>query len=148
MMNIDELNRRELRDTVARDIMGWMLSVNDNSPPVWLDRDGRFSGYLAAEPEYERDYTYQGDQRVYVPQVFMMGTSIWEPDNDANAARLVEEEIRRRNLMHHYILELMAICAPNMLLGNAPTYGDLWNMVHASAADRCRAALRAVVEDK
>ena len=66
--------------------------------------------------------------------------------SDLNAIRKVEEEIKRRDLMHHYILELMAICAPNMVLGGAPTYGDLWNMVHALAADRCRAALRTVVE--
>ena len=64
--------------------------------------------------------------------------------SDLNAAQRMEEEISRRNLMHHYILELMAICAPNMLLGHAPTYGDLWNMVHALAAERCRAALRVV----
>jgi hypothetical protein len=66
--------------------------------------------------------------------------------SDLNATHEMEEEIKRRNLMHHYILELMAICAPNMVLGGAPTYGDLWNMVHALAADRCKAALRTVVE--
>jgi hypothetical protein len=66
--------------------------------------------------------------------------------SDLNATHEMEEEIKRRNLMHHYILELMAICAPNMLAGHAPTYGDLWNMVHALATDRCKAALQVVVE--
>jgi hypothetical protein len=65
--------------------------------------------------------------------------------SDLNATREMEEEIKRRDLMHHYILELMAICAPNLALGGAPTYGDLWNMTHALAADRCRAALRALI---
>ena len=66
--------------------------------------------------------------------------------SDLNATYKMEEELKRRDLMHHYILELMAICAPNIALGAAPTYGDLWNMAHAMAADRCRAALRVVVE--
>ena len=66
--------------------------------------------------------------------------------SDLNATFKMEEELRRRDLMHHYVLELMAICAPNMALGGPPTYGDLWNMMHAMAADRCRAALRVVVE--
>ena len=66
--------------------------------------------------------------------------------SDLNATYKMEEELKRRNLMHHYLLELMAICAPNMVLGDAPTYGDIWNMTHAIAADRCRAALRVLVE--
>jgi hypothetical protein len=66
--------------------------------------------------------------------------------SDLNATYKMEEELKRRNLMHHYLLELMAICAPNMVLGGAPTYGDVWNMTHAIAADRCRAALRVLVE--
>jgi hypothetical protein len=66
--------------------------------------------------------------------------------SDLNATHKMEEELKRRNLMHHYLLELMAICAPNMALGAAPTYSDLWNMTHAIAADRCQAALRVVLE--
>jgi hypothetical protein len=66
--------------------------------------------------------------------------------SDLNATYKMEEELKRRNLMHHYMLELMAICAPNLVLGGAPTYGDIWNMTHAIAADRCRAALRVLVE--
>jgi hypothetical protein len=53
--------------------------------------------------------------------------------SDYNACRQMEDELERRGLVERYCKELDRLVGPG-----------IWWLIHASATDRCRAALLAV----
>jgi hypothetical protein len=68
------------------------------------------------------------------------------PNYTANldATYEMEEELQRRNLMHHYIVELAHECDADM---SVATFDMLWKLTHATPIQRVKAALRVVMKD-
>jgi len=61
--------------------------------------------------------------------------------SDADAARAVEEEVDRRGLAEAYVDHLLKQERPRLGIVDTLQYRDVWNVLHAGPARRCRAAL-------
>jgi hypothetical protein len=59
---------------------------------------------------------------------------------DPEAARLVEDEIERRELKCTYVTELLQLCGHYTMRGD---FNEYWDLVRAKPEQRCLAALRA-----
>ena len=69
----------------------------------------------------------------------------WRPDEDADDAREMEDELERRRLQGDYAFQLWRDCYPKVPGGGlAVMPRDLFPVIHATCAQRCRAALRTV----
>lgn len=118
---------RELDELVIRHIMNIPIveSVDlfsqEPFPAAWWVED---EGWYVA---YERDE----DGLIYMPL---------NPSEDIAAAWEVEEEINKRNLRVVYCQALKTV------MHSKDEYVGMFDFVHASPADRCKAALLAVME--
>lgn len=61
--------------------------------------------------------------------------------SDADAARAVEEEVDRRGLAEAYVDHLLKEERPGLGIVDTLRYRDVWNVLHAGPARRCRTAL-------
>lgn len=112
MTGDDGLEGRELDAAVARELFGRRVS--------WERADGEASLLLV-----------DGEERVPCPRY----------SSDAGAARSVEEEIDRRGLAEAYVDRLLKEERPELGIVDTLQYRDVWNVLHAGPARRCRAAL-------
>lgn len=111
-MNADGIDGRELDAAVAREVFGREVS--------WREADGRRTPLVV-----------DGDEPVPCPRY----------SSDPGAAREVEEELDRRGLAEAYVDHLLKEERPRLGIVDTLQYRDVWNVLHAGPARRCRAAL-------
>lgn len=112
MTDVGELDGRELDAVVAREVFGRDVA--------WRDVDGESVPVVV-----------DGDETVPCPPY----------SRDAGAARAVEEEVDRRGLAEDYVDRLLKEERPRLGIVDTLEYRDVWNVLHAGPARRCRAAL-------
>lgn len=119
---------REMDALVAERVMGWAIFTHNEgpNPPYWYREETDNHSFHLPIPKFSTDIA---------------------------AAYAMEERIEELGLTERYIVELARIACgydglPETLIRlQRGLYEDqIWAMVHASPADRCRAALRAVEE--
>lgn len=111
-MTPDELDGRELDAAVAREVFRREVR--------WRDEDG--------EPT---PMVVDGAEPVPCPPY----------SSCADAARDVEEELDRRGLAEAYVDRLLKEERPRLGIVDTLEYRDVWNVLHAGPARRCRTAL-------
>ena len=119
---------RELDALVAEKVMGWRKKTfpgGGGGFTAWVDENEKvmklISNSTMSETCYRCDY--------------------FRPSTDIAAAWEVEEEINKRNLRVAYCQALQ------MVIRSQKDYVTTFDYVHASPADRCKAALLAVMEE-
>lgn len=120
-MNIDTMTEREMDVAVAEHVMGHDVlggvTQHTKSGDTWETRE---NCYICAT----------GTKVIDLPHY----------TTDANATREMEAEIQRRGLWLEYTYALLGY--DNIEEMNTE---DLWKVITATPADRCRAALRVVL---
>ena len=119
---------RELDALVAEKVMGWRkktLPGGGGGFTAWVDENEKvmklISNSTMSETCYRCDY--------------------FRPSTDIAAVWEVEEEIDKRNLRVAYCQALQIV------IRSQKDYVTTFDYVHASPADRCKAALLAVMEE-
>lgn len=111
-MTPGDLEGRELDAAVAREVFRHEVR--------WRDQDGERTPLVSG-----------GDETVACPPY----------SSDTDAAREVEEELDRRGLAEAYVDHLLKEERPRLGIVDTLRYRDVWNVLHAGPARRCRAAL-------
>jgi hypothetical protein len=127
MTNIDAMTEREMDVAVATGVMGWIISERIKGHLNWQSDTGE------TWPVDDWDCDECGNT-----------TLGFRPTYNHGAAYEMEEELKRRDLMHHYIVELANECDADM---GVTTYDMLWKLTHATPLQRVKAALRVVMKD-
>jgi hypothetical protein len=126
----DEL--REL-DAACAQALGWHKGAGGaiiggygyQSPGYWYDADGKRCAPCVTDA-FANMYAFS-------------------PTSDHAAARLLEDEIARRDLIDDYIEQLIAIVdVPDLELDVWPRYEDLWTLARAAPEQKARAFLKAI----
>jgi hypothetical protein len=108
---------RELDALVAERVMGWK--------------------HVGTSPSGNKSYDdEENDERYLVGMSNMF--RCWSPSNDIAAAYEMESRIAEMNLISQYTRALADLVAPECSAGET-----CWRLVHATAEQRCRAALAA-----
>lgn len=110
--DVEELHGRELDAAVAREV--FRRSVE------WRDSDGERVPMVVDGDEVEPCPRYS---------------------RDAGAARAMEEEVDRRGLAEDYVDRLLREERPRLAFVDTLEYRDVWNVLHAGPARRCRAGV-------
>lgn len=112
------------------------------------DLDGRELDAAVARELFRRDVGWREVDGESVPVVLDGGQPGPCPrySADARAAREVEEVVDRRGLAEEYVDRLLKEERPGLGIVDTLQYRDIWNVLHAGPARRCRAAL-AVTRD-
>lgn len=128
-INANKLTGRELDTAVAEQVMGWKRVVSRSAIK-------RLSHYG------DGDWWHAPNGEGFAENVPPYST-------DHAAAFAVEEEIKRRGWCNEYIvalMELFGIDEQKPVYDGVwtPTYDELWMFIHATAEQKCRAALNTV----
>lgn len=117
-------------------------------PPDGLD--GRELDAAVAREVFRRDVRWREGDEGRTPLVVDGDEPVPCPrySNDAGAAREVEEELDRRGLAEAYVDRLLKEERPRLGIVDTLQYRDVWNVLHAGPARRCRAALSVVRSDR
>ena len=129
------MNDRERGGALAVVIGIPVLAYGEHQGDIqWFDDPGNYP-YI----------TDDGDRLIYWGQPQEDGDD-WQPTTDPAAARLVEDEIERRGRWYWYMLQLYQIAcdAPEMESIRFLHFNEIWFMLHATPAQRCEAAWRAL----
>lgn len=112
MTDVDELEGRELDAAVAREV-------------------------------FRREVSWREGEAGTEPVLVEAGEAVPCPpySRDAGAARAVEEELDRRGLAEDYVDRLLKEERPRLGIVDTLEYRDVWNVLHAAPARRCRAAV-------
>lgn len=119
MSGVRDLDGRELDAAVAREILGRDVD--------WRREDGGRVLLIV-----------DGDEPSPCPRY----------SSDAGAARALERELDRRGLDEAYVDHLLKQERPQLGIVDTLEYRDVWNILHAGPARRCRAALTVWREER
>jgi len=132
-MNIDQMQQagREMDALVAERVMGWRIHRRNTA---W---------WVKAEEENENTLNIMA---------WACGKDKWSPSTDIAAAWKVEEKLMELDKILEYLEALQVeangtekgLTLTNKIIGYTYNFEEIFNLIHATPAQRCRAALKAL----
>ena len=130
-MDIDKLEGREMDALVAERVMGC-------EKVYWRELNGNKQVFCDCLDEFDIRGRLHEARNANIPMLLAYYST------DIAAAWLVEERIKELGLIEEYCMQLNRIANNTWDWRDGMKNALLWQLIHATPEDRCRAALKAL----